>query len=143
MLPGATGIETRRDRIETAWSCYKQHFYRLPHFSCDFDHIAAFMGDCERAMDAWRARDPGRVHLQSYAALLCAAEGTIRALLDACGLPFDPACLQFQDAKRSVRTATAPQVRHPLQPDTGRTGPSGPLPDPLREGPAAGELPRP
>src|SRR3546814_16377208 len=74
MLPGATGIETRRDRIETAWSCYKQHFYRLPHFSCDFDHIAAFMGDCERAMDAWRARDPGRVHLQSYEALLCDEE---------------------------------------------------------------------
>src|SRR3546814_4664558 len=71
-------------------------------------------------MDAWRARDPGRVHLQSYEALLCDAEGTIRALLDACGLPFDPACLQFQDAKRSVRTASAAQVRQPLQADTGR-----------------------
>src|SRR3546814_1597869 len=79
------------------------------------------MGDCERAMDAWRARDPGRVHLQSYEALLCDAEGTIRALLDACGLPFDPACLQFQDAKRSVRTASAAQVRQPLQADTGRS----------------------
>src|SRR3546814_18854568 len=85
------------------------------------------MGDCERAMDAWRARDPGRVHLQSYEALLCDAEGTIRALLDACGLPFDPACLQFQDAKRSVRTASAAQVRQPLQADTGPTGHHGPL----------------
>src|SRR3546814_14824086 len=97
MLPGATVIETRRDRLETAWSCYKQHFYRLPHFSCDFDHIAAFMGDCERAMDAFRPRDPGHVHLQSYEALQRAAEGAIRALLAASGPPFDPACLQFQD----------------------------------------------
>lgn len=140
MLPGATVIETRRDRLETAWSCYKQHFYRLPHFSCDFDHIAAFMRDCERAMDAWRARDPDHVHLQSYEGLLRNAEGTIQGLLDVCGLPFDPACLQFQDARRSVRTASAAQVRQPLQSDTGRTGGYGPLLDPLRASLAAADL---
>src|SRR3546814_20476496 len=72
------------------------------------------MGDCECAMDAFRTRDPGHVHLQSYEALQRDAEGAIRALLDACGLPFDPACLQFQDARRSVRTASAAQVRPPL-----------------------------
>src|SRR5690606_36634459 len=27
MLPAATVIETRRDPLETAWSCYRQHFY--------------------------------------------------------------------------------------------------------------------
>src|SRR3546814_8835683 len=72
------------------------------------------------------------VHLQSYEALQRDAEGAIRALLDACGLPFYPACLQFQDARRSVRTASAAQVRQPLQADTGRTGGYGPLLDPLR-----------
>src|SRR3546814_13055505 len=90
------------------------------------------MGDCERAMDAWRARDPGRVHLQSYEALLCDAEGTIRALLDACGLPFDPACLQFQDAQRRLRTATAAPVSPPLKADTGSHGAYGPPTHPLR-----------
>src|SRR3546814_13224390 len=95
------------------------------------------MGDCERAMDAFRTRDPGHVHLQSYEALQRDAEGAIRALLDACGLPFDPACLQFQDARRSVRTASAAQVRQPLQAGTGRTRGYRPLPDPLRAAPAA------
>lgn len=140
MLPGATVIETRRDRLETAWSCYKQHFYRLPHFSCDFDHIAAFMRDCEHAMEIFRERDPGRVHLQSYEALQRDAEGTIRALLDACGLPFDTACLRFHDARRSVRTASAAQVRQPLRADTGRTAGYGPLLDPLRAALAAANL---
>jgi Flp pilus assembly protein TadD len=131
MLPGATVLETRRDPLETAWSCYKQHFYRLPHFSCDFDDIAAFMRDCQRAMESWRERDPGHVHLQSYEALLRDPDAAIRALLDACGLPFDPACLAFHAARRSVRTASATQVRQPLQSDTGRTSGYGALLEPL------------
>lgn len=132
MLPGATVLETRRDPLETAWSCYKQHFYRLPHFSCDFDDIAAFMRNGQRAMDAWRERDPDHVHLQSYEALLRDPDAAIHALLDACGLAFDPACLAFHAARRSVRTASATQVRQPLQPDTGRTGGYGALLDRLR-----------
>ena len=132
MLPGATVIETRRDPLETAWSCYRQHFYRLPHFSCDFGDIAAFMRDCQRAMDAWRERDPGHVHLQSYEALLRDPEQVIRGLLDACRLAFDPACLRFHEARRSVRTASAAQVRQPLQATTRRVDAYGALLDPLR-----------
>ncbi len=133
MLPGATVLETRRDPLETAWSCFKQHFYRLPHFSCDFDDIAAFMRDCARAMDAWRARDPAHVHALSYEALLRDPEAGIRGLLDTCGLPFDPACLSFHESRRSVRTASAAQVRQPLQAATSRTAAYGALLDPLRD----------
>ncbi|GAB3315010.1 tetratricopeptide repeat-containing sulfotransferase family protein [Luteimonas notoginsengisoli] len=132
MLPAATVLETRRDPLETAWSCYKQHFYRLPHFSCDFDDIAAFMRDSQRAMAARRERDPAHVPLQSYEALLRDPETAIRELLDTCGLAFDPACLAFHAAPRSVRTASATQVRQPLQADTGRAGGYGALLDPLR-----------
>ena len=132
MLPAATILETRRDPLETAWSCYKQHFYRLPHFSCDFDDIAAFMHDCQRAMAAWRERDPRHVHLQSYEALQRHPDAAIRALLDACGLAFDPTCLAFHATQRSVRTPSATQVRQPLQTDTSRTSGYGALLDPLR-----------
>src|SRR3546814_4159236 len=90
MLPGATVIETRRDRLETAWSCYKQPFYRLQHFSCDLDNIAAFMGDCERAMDTFRTREPGHVNLPSHEPLQVSEEGAIRALHDHCEIHFAP-----------------------------------------------------
>jgi hypothetical protein len=83
-------------------------------------------------MTAWRERDPGHVSLQSYEALLRDPEAAIRALLDACGLAFEPACLAFHATRRSVRTASATQVRQPLQADTGRTGGYGALLDPLR-----------
>ena len=133
MLPGATVLETRRDPLETAWSCFKQHFYRLPHFSNDFDDIAAFLRDCEAAMDAWRQRDPAHIRLQSYEALLRDPEAEIRALLAFCGLRFEPSCLAFHGAERSVRTASAAQVRQPLQADTARAEKYGALLDPLRD----------
>ncbi|HET7125787.1 MAG TPA: sulfotransferase, partial [Lysobacter sp.] len=132
MLPGATVIETRRDPLETAWSCFRQPFYQLPHFSCDFDDIAACLSGSERAMDAIRARDPQYVHLFRYEELLADPEGRVRALLDACRLSFDPACLEFHHAARSVRTASAAQVRQPLRNDTARAAHYGARLDPLR-----------
>lgn len=129
MLPGAVVLETRRDPLETAWSCFKQQFYALPHFSCDFADIASYLHDCERAMATWRERDPAHVALASYEALLADPEAVIRALLAACGLPFDPACLEFHRIERSVRTPSAGQVRQPLRHDTARAQRYGALLD--------------
>lgn len=131
MLPGATIIETRRDPLETAWSCFKQQFYSQPHFANDMADIALYMQGCAHAMQQWRARDPARIHLHVYEELLASPEARIRALLDDCGLAFDPACLEFHRAERSVRTASAAQVRQPLRADTARALAYGLLLEPL------------
>jgi tetratricopeptide (TPR) repeat protein len=134
MLPGATVIDARRDAIEAGWSCFKQQFYRLPHFACTLTDIAAYTRDYERAMDGWRAERPARIRIQRYEALLADPPGQIRELLAFCELPFEPACLDFHQATRSVRTASAAQVRQPLQRDTRRAEHYGALLDPLRFG---------
>ena len=139
MLPGATVIETRRDPLETAWSCFKQQFYSQPHFANDLGDIAVHIRGSEQAMDTFRARDPARIRLHRYEDLLADPEPRIRALLDDCGLRFDPACLASHEARRNVRTASAAQVRQPLRRDTARASAYGPLLDPLR---AALEPPR-
>ena len=41
-------------------------------------------------------------------------EGNVRRILDFCGLPFEPACLEFHKTERSVRTASSEQVRRPI-----------------------------
>jgi len=133
MLPGATVIETRRDPLETAWSCFKQQFYNQPHFANTPADLGAYLRGCERAMDTWRARDPARMHLHRYEDMLANPEAGVRALLTDCGLDFDPACLQFHTAARSVRTASAAQVRQPLRRDTARAAAYGELLDPLRQ----------
>ena len=39
------------------------------------------------------------------------------ALLDYCGLEFEPACLSFHETLRAVRTASSEQVRRPIYRD--------------------------
>ncbi len=134
MLPGARIVDARRDALEAGWSCYKQQFYRLPHFACTLTDIAAYIRDYERSMATWHAAAPQRIRIQRYEALLAAPEREIRALLAFCDLPFDPACLDYHRATRSVRTASAAQVRQPLQHDTARAAQYGALLDPLRFG---------
>ena len=134
MLPGAHVVDARRDALEAGWSCFKQQFYRLPHFACDLGDIAAYVHDYERAMAVWQTARPERVRIQRYEALLAHPEDEIRALLDFCGLTFDAACLDYHQTMRSVRTPSASQVRQPLRRDTARASRYGALLDPLRRG---------
>jgi tetratricopeptide (TPR) repeat protein len=132
MLPGARIVHCRRDPLETTWSCWKHNFASEQFWSYDIAELAAFFGDCERAMRAWAARFPGWIHMHEHEALLADPERATRALLVACGLAFDAACLRFESADREVRTASAAQVRAPLRADAGIAKRYGALLDPLR-----------
>ena len=132
MLPGAVVIDARREPVEAGWSCFKQQFYTQPHFANSLADIAAYRRDYEQAMDAWRLQRPEAVRLQPYEALLAEPEAQVRALLAFCGLDFAPACLQFHATARSVRTASAAQVRQPLRGDTARAAHYGNRLDALR-----------
>ncbi len=133
MLPGARVIDCRRDRLETAWSCFCQIFAGgAQGFSYDFASIGVFLQDYVRGMHHWQALHPQRIREQAYEALLGDPEGEVRAMLEFCGLQFDPASLRFYENPRSVRTISASQVREPLRSDTVRTAKYGALLDPLR-----------
>jgi hypothetical protein len=49
-----------------------------------------------------------------YEELVREPEATIHRVLSHCGLPYEAACLSFHETRRSVRTASAEQVRQPL-----------------------------
>ena len=144
-VPHVAGRPRRRlpaRSVETAWSCYC-HLFRIgtQDFSFDFDSIAAYAGDYARAMAQWQAQYPQRIRTQSYEALLADPETQTRELLAFCGLEFDPACLRPHEAQRSVRTASASQVREPLRRSTAKTANYGALLDPLRAALGAGAVP--
>src|SRR5690606_15238689 len=121
MLPGARFVDCRRDRLETALSIYRQWFSEGQGFSYDPADIAACFRSHARLMRLWHRLWPGRIHLQALESLQQDPEGEIRALLARLALPFDRVCLDFQGARHSVRTASAAQVRAPLQRDTRRS----------------------
>ena len=121
MLPGARFVHCERDRLETALSCYRQWFNDGQQFSYALEDIAHYLRDHERLMALWRDRFPDRIYRQTLEALQAEPAAGVRALLAFAALPFDPACLTFHTAVRPVRTASAAQVRNPLQRDTRRS----------------------
>ena len=134
MLPGARVIDCRRDPVESCFSCFRTLFSQANQpFSYDLDDIAAYWRDYDRASRHWQALYPLRYRVQQYEALVDDSETQIRELLDFCGVPFDPACLRHHETARSVRTASAAQVREPIRRDTARAGKYGALLDPLRK----------
>ncbi|NKZ40207.1 tetratricopeptide repeat protein [Oleiagrimonas citrea] len=132
MLPGARIIDVRRDPLETCLACYRQYFRQGNHFSYDLEDMAGFWKNYDRLSRHWAALFPESCLPLTYEKLLDAPEATIRQLLDFCGLPFDPACLSFHETERVVRTASAAQVRQPLQRDTARAHHYAEALEPLR-----------
>ena len=114
ILPQATVIDARRHPMDSCLSTFKQHFAEGQTFSYDLDDLGRYYRCYLALMDHWDAVLPGKVlHLQ-YEELVRDPDTTIRRLLEHCRLPFEPACLAFHQTRRSVRTASAEQVRQPI-----------------------------
>ncbi|HEX7915520.1 tetratricopeptide repeat-containing sulfotransferase family protein [Rudaea sp.] len=131
MLPGARIIVGRRDPLETCFSCYRQHLANN-EYTRTFADLGAFWRDFDRATKHWRTLHPTHVRENDYEHLVHEPEAAIRGLLAFCGLPFEPACLDFHKTEREVHTPSATQVREPLRRDTARASRYGALLDPLR-----------
>ncbi len=114
ILPNARIIDARRHPMAACFSGFKQHFARGQAFSYGLEDIGRYYCDYARLMAHFDAVLPGRVHHVQYERMVGDVEGEIRRLLDYCGLSFDPACLRFHENDRSVRTASAEQVRTPI-----------------------------
>lgn len=114
MLPNAKIIDARRHPLACGFSNFKQHYARGQEFSYDLEHFGRYYRDYVRLMAHLDAVAPGTVHRVIYERLLASPEEQIRSLLDYLGLPFDKACLNFHENKRAVRTASAEQVRRPI-----------------------------
>lgn len=114
MLPNAKIIDARRHPMATCFSCYKQHFAQGQPFTYDLTDLGRYYNDYLRMMAHWDAVLPGRVHRVIHEDLIVDPETHIRALLNYCGLPFEPACLKPHETQRAVVTASSEQVRRPI-----------------------------
>lgn len=117
MLPNAKIIDARRHAVASCFSAYKQHFARGQTFSYDLKDLGRYYRDYVRLMMHFGAVLPGCIHRAEYEQMIADPEQEIRALLSFCGLPFEPACLEFHTNSRAVRTASSEQVRQPLYRD--------------------------
>ena len=114
ILPNAKIIDARRHPMACCFSNFKQHFARGQAFSYDLADMGHYYADYVALMAHFDAVLPGRIHRVLYEDMVTDTEAQVRALLDYCGLAFDPQCLRFFENTRAVRTASSEQVRRPI-----------------------------
>jgi len=114
MLPNAKILDARRHPLACGFSNFKQHYARGQEFSYDLENFGLYYRDYVRLMAHFDRVSPGSIQRVIHEQLLAEPEAEIRRLLDFLGLPFDEACLRFHETRRPVRTASAEQVRRPI-----------------------------
>jgi tetratricopeptide (TPR) repeat protein len=114
ILPNATIIDVRREPMACCFSNFKQLFAQGQAFTYGLEDIARYYRNYLELMRHWDEVLPGRVLRVHYEDVVDDLEGSVRRLLDHCGLALEPACLSFHRTVRSVRTPSSEQVRQPI-----------------------------
>jgi tetratricopeptide (TPR) repeat protein len=114
ILPNAKIIDTRRDPMDTCFSCYKQFFARGQLFTYSLEDLGNYYTDYIKAMNHWHNVYGEDIYTVHYDNVINKTEETIRELIDYCNLPFEKECLEFYKSSRPVKTPSAEQVRQPI-----------------------------
>jgi hypothetical protein len=113
LFPRAVFIHCRRDLRDVALSCWMTDF-RSMSWPFQTEHIGERFKQYRRLMDHWRAVLPVDLIDVEYESTVNDLENVARRLVEACGLEWEPSCLEFHRNNRPVRTASLAQVRRPV-----------------------------
>ncbi len=121
-LPKARIICLRRDPMDTCLSNYRQMFasnFQHYYYSLDLLDCGRYYLQFDALVRHWRDVIPdGDMFEIQYENLVADPETQVRALLDYCGLPWEPQCLEFHNQPGSVATPSAVQVRKGIYSDS-------------------------
>jgi tetratricopeptide (TPR) repeat protein len=114
LLPKARIVHCSRNPADTCLSCYQNPLNDSHAYSRDLTHLGLYYREYWRLMEHWKKVVPLQIYELSYERLTTDFEGESRKLIEFLGLPWDPACLRFHEAKSTVRTFSKQQVRNPI-----------------------------
>jgi tetratricopeptide (TPR) repeat protein len=119
LFPDAVVIHCQRNPLDTCLSIFKNYFPASGHqYAYELSELAGYYNLYLDLMAHWRQVLPGFIYDLDYESLVSSQEGESRKLIDACGLPWDPACLDFHKNSRQVSTISASQVRRTIYQDS-------------------------
>lgn len=116
-LPHARIVCLRRHPLDTCLSNFREQFAEASEFhdySLDLMDTGRYYVLFDRLMAHWQRVFPGRILEVQYETLVSDQEATTRQIVKHCGLPWHDACLHFEANATSVTTASAVQVRAPM-----------------------------
>jgi tetratricopeptide (TPR) repeat protein len=114
ILPNAKIIDARRHPMACCFSGFKQLFAEGQEFTYDLSDAGRYYRDYVELMDHWDDVLPGKVLRVQYEDVVSDMPAQVSRILDYCGLPYEDACVNFHETKRSVRTPSSEQVRQPI-----------------------------
>ena len=116
ILPNARIIDARREPMACCFSNFKQLFPpgAGPEFVYSFEDIARYYRMYLDLMRHWDAVLPGKILRIQHEELVTDFPATVHRLLEFCGLKPELACFEFHKTERAVHTASAEQVRRPI-----------------------------
>jgi tetratricopeptide (TPR) repeat protein len=117
-LPNARLIVLAREPIDACYAMYKTLFTNSYPFTYDLIDLARYYVAWHALIRHWQTVLGKRLLTVQYEDLVANQETVTRRILAHCGLPWEPACLQFHSRERVVTTASAVQVRRPLSMDS-------------------------
>lgn len=114
-LPNCRIIVVRRDPRDNLLSIYKNLFVDGTHrYAYDLAALGAYYNEFDAMIAHWRQHFSDCFSEVSYDALIADPEEQSRALIAACGLEWQDACLKFHENKRVIKTLSVHQVRQPI-----------------------------
>lgn len=118
-LPNARIIHTRRDPIDTCYSCFARLFVAGHQYAYDLGELGRYYRAYATLMAHWRRLLPAGVMLEvQYEDVVADVETQARRIIAHCGIGWDDACVAFHQSGRAVRTFSSTQVRRPIYRDS-------------------------
>ncbi|HEX7369673.1 MAG TPA: sulfotransferase, partial [Rhodanobacteraceae bacterium] len=110
-LPGARILHLVRDPLDVCFSNWRALLDASFAYSYDLPTLGAYCRMYRSVMAHWRAARSDAILDVPYADLVRNPEQTMRAVLDYCGLAWEPACAGVRGNTTPVMTPSAAQVR--------------------------------
>lgn len=117
VLPDAPIIWMERDPLDNAWSCFRTFFIHGVAWSYGLEDIAHHFRLEDELRAFWQNQLGERLLVVPYGALVDDPEGWTRRILRHCGLAEEEGAFVPHKTERVVATASALQVRRPINRD--------------------------
>ena len=114
LLPGARIIHCTRDPRDIGLSIYQLRFFGYHPYAHDLTDLGWTIAEHARLMAHWREALPLPILDVALTDWVEDFAGTLMRVLTFLDLPYDPACERFYAQGRRIRTASAQQVRTPI-----------------------------
>jgi tetratricopeptide (TPR) repeat protein len=121
LLPNAVIVHVRRNPVETCLSVYRQEFNKNWTFTHRLADIAEYYVRYARLVAQWeRVLPPEKFFTIQYEDFVADFANAAPKLVQACGLEWEPQCLEFQKSARPIATFSTVQARSAVALGNGR-----------------------